>query len=842
MRLFILFAGTLLACEMAWSAHTKITTYVPMSDGIQLRTDVYTPTTGGPSFAVILERTPYDPASAGATTWTDQGYIYICQTVRGRYGSTGTFRPFADDGWGDHKDGAETVDWILGQPWCNGKVATYGGSANAITSVRLGAASQKLVCQIFQEGGTNFTDHLTYQGGVYRQGLCDGWLTYGVGTPSYNEWRQHLPSDTAFWSFYNAEARAPLVTAPGMHVGGWWDIFARGTISNFVQRQYLGGPGAKGNQKLSMRPTTHGGWGPAGEFVRAPNFEDFRVTPRRRDFARYWLLGTPSAYMSEPPVSYYIVGPDTDYTVGWQYRTADKWPPFPPNETPHYLTHAGALETSVPASGSRTYSFNPYNPAPSLGGQELTLPSGPFDQRPVSNRSDILKFESAAMTAPLEVTGHFKVRLFVSSDAPDTDFTAKLVDVYPAPDGREILMLDSIQRVKYRLGNDQPQPALQPGQVVEITIDLGDISWMFATGHKIGLHISSSNSTRFQVNPNTGEDFQTGSMRVAQNTVHMGGVYASALLLPQRTPSVDTDNDGFTDEQEWNTPNGDMDNDGITDAEEYFVLGSNPRVAGIVLATMTLIHAVDGSNVDVTFSRPVGPSALAPANYRLSGSGKGTMADHPHTVTRQQNSNVYRLTWNAGEMRTGGDITITISNILDESGRGLLAPYSRTEVGNAMGVAPTILLKPTVPKITSLWPIQVAAVLSEPFADMGPHCLMLTNATVSDFVVNGLDVNFSLWPKANGTVTAVVPANIAHDLAGNANTISNTLVHEFLKVGGDLDGNGEADAVDVQLAINSALRLPANVDADVNCDKVVDIVDVQLIINAALRYNVQLCK
>jgi predicted acyl esterase len=514
---------------------------VPMPDGVKLATDVHLPAKGGPSWPVILERTPY-PWAKRASGWTDRGIAYVEQSVRGRFGSEGVYRPFADEGWGCNQDGAATVEWILEQEWCNGRVGTYGGSATGITSALLAGVGQQLSCQIIQDAGSNFTDHLAYEGGVFRKSLVEGWLKLGVQSPEYADVWKAQPPSSPYWRDYDAEGRAAMITAPGLHVGGWWDIFARGTLQFFMERQYRGCEGARGNQKLVMRPTGHGPWG--RQTLRFPeNYDEFRVTPYRRRFAQFWLCDVDNGVADDPAVTYYTVGDDTDFSgPGWEWRTAEKWPPFPAVETPYYLYDDGTLSVEKPVSerSKLAFTYDPNDPAPTLGGQNLTIAYGPLDQRPVSDRPDVLEFVTQPLQVPLEATGHFKVRLYVSSDAPDTDFTAKLVDVYPAGDAREILMLDSIQRVKYRKGYEKPMPPLKSGEVVMVEIDLGHISWIFNTGHRIGLQVSSSNYPRFEKNPNNGDEFpEEDNLRVAQNSVHMSKTYPSALVVPVRPPQTE---------------------------------------------------------------------------------------------------------------------------------------------------------------------------------------------------------------------------------------------------------------------------------------------------------------
>jgi len=539
-RFRLLIALALVFC-LSFSVQAQQTHMMPMPDGVKLVTVVHLPSKGGPSWPAILERTPY-PRAKRASGWTDRGIALVEQSVRGRFGSEGVYRPFADEGWGCNQDGAATVKWIREQEWCNGRVGTYGGSAPGIISALLAGSGEPLDCQIIQDAGSDFADHLAYQGGVFRKSLVEGWLKLGVQSPEYADVWKAQPPSSPYWQEYDSEARAALITAPGLHVGGWWDIFARGTLQFFIARQHHGGEGARGNQKLVMRPTGHGPWGM--QTLRFPeNYDEFRVTPYRLRFAEFWLCGVDNGIMDEPAVTYYTVGDDTDFSgPGWEWRTADKWPPFPTNETAYYLLENGTLSVEKPVSEQNrlTFTYDPNNPVPTLGGQNLTIAYGPHDQRPVSDRPDVLKFMTPSLHAPLETTGHFEVRLYVASDAPDTDFTAKLVDVYPAGDEREILMLDSIQRLKYRNGYDKPMPPLEPGEVVLVKIDLGHISWIFNTGHRIGLQISSSNYPRFEKNPNSGDEFPTEeNMRLAHNTVYMSKTYPSALVLPVRPPQTE---------------------------------------------------------------------------------------------------------------------------------------------------------------------------------------------------------------------------------------------------------------------------------------------------------------
>jgi len=562
-----------------------------MSDGVKLATDVYVPAEGGPGFPVILVRSTYGRGLKEAKVFNERGYAVVVQDVRGRGESEGEKHVFYPDGWRpDQHDGKDTVAWIQQQPWCNGKIGTYGGSALGITQVLLGPATDGVQFQSIDVAAANFYGDVVYQGGVFRKKLCEGWLTAIKEPHVIDLWKGH-PSYDAFWAYDDATAQAANVTAAAVHIGGWFDIFQKGTINNFLTRQDHGGKGARGNQKLIMRWCGHGP-DKSTDYTVPDNKFDLHISQKRNALFEHWLKGEDNGIMEDPAVWYYVLGDDKDPDApGMEWRTADTWPPFPAIDTAYYLGGDGRLSTE-PAAAEHvelTFTYDPADPFPTHGGQNLLLPYGPWDQRTCDEgRTDLLKFATDPLAEPMEIDGNVRVRLFVSTDAPDTDFTAKLVDIFPEGDGREILMLDNIQRVKYRSGFEKPEPLLtSPDQVVEIAIDLWDMSWVFNTGHRIGLRISSSNYPRFEKNPNTGDDFpkrvatkdaDTGEdttrevVRVAHNTVHLGKDHPSILILPVRDLDADDDGDGLNVREEWahgtDFANPDTDGDGIPDGEE----------------------------------------------------------------------------------------------------------------------------------------------------------------------------------------------------------------------------------------------------------------------------------
>jgi len=528
-----------------------------MRDNTKLATSIYLPSNGGPAFPVILIRSVYgrdndimfDHLGNPLNT---SGIALVTQDTRGHGDSEGTRMAFANDGWGANEDGVDTVNWVKAQPWCNGKIGTFGASALGITQVLLAPATHDLACQVIIQASSNFYG-VFLAGGVFQKDLGERYSKLMGHQEAMKRYSEH-PAYDDFWKEYNAEARAADITAPAVHVSGWFDLYPQGAINNFVTRQHQGGKGAKVNQKLIMGPWAHAISQKLGEVTSKDNARFNRNAYVMR-FVKYWLQGEQNGIMGEPAVQYYIMGDFFDPSApGNEWRTAADWPPYPITPTSFYLADKGRLETEPPQAENvkQTYAFDPNDPCPTRGGTNGgmlgALPAGPFDQRPVSGRPDVLKFETAVLNEPLEITGPVRVQLYISSDAPDTDFTAKLVDIYP--DGREFNMTDGIQRVKFRKSFEKPEP-LPAGEIGEVDIDLWSISLNFNKGHKIGVQISSNNWPRFEVNPNTGADLPvyTGedpmgvrqidksSVKVAHNTVYMDRGHTSALILPMRSES-----------------------------------------------------------------------------------------------------------------------------------------------------------------------------------------------------------------------------------------------------------------------------------------------------------------
>jgi putative CocE/NonD family hydrolase len=245
----------------------------------------------------------------------------------------------------------------------------------------------------------------------------------------------------------------------------------------------------------------------------------------------HWLKGERDDVRRLKPVHYYVMG-DTDdkRAPGNSWRSADAWPP-PAEVTPFYLHADRSLGKARPdGDGTLAYRYDPKDPVPTRGGQNLLIERGPMDQRPVESRPDVLLFTTEPLARPVEVTGRITARLHVSSDCPDTDFTVKLCDVYPG--GKSMLVTDGIQRASLRRSFEKRE-LLEPGEVYELDVDLWSTSLIFNAGHRIRVAVSSSNAPRFEPNANTGDPHPLpGKSRIATNTVHLSARYPSRILLP----------------------------------------------------------------------------------------------------------------------------------------------------------------------------------------------------------------------------------------------------------------------------------------------------------------------
>jgi hypothetical protein len=375
------------------------------------------------------------------------------------------------------------------------------------------------------------------------------------------------PTDDAYWQAFSIQNRWDKVAVPVLAFEGWYDAFVNGALRNFNGVQAKGATElARKNQRIVIGPWEHLGWGrpesPVSPRLKAIGpVADSPVNELTIAWFDHFLKGEDNGVAEGPRVDYFVMGEN-------RWHVARQWPLAGTVYQPWYLAsggHAnsvmgdGVLSSDRPGQETRTeatahaatefgnripaaattaasdqFVYDPANPVPSVGGHSCCAwtsgPQGQFDQSAIEQRPDVLVFTSDALDQSIEVTGPVTVDLYARSTAPDTDFTAKLVDVYP--DGTAVNLSNGIQRASYRSSLSQPT-AITPGEIYEYRINVWPTSNLFGKGHKIRLEISSSDYPQFAPNPNTGEPFGASARtQVATQTILHDTAHPSSVILP----------------------------------------------------------------------------------------------------------------------------------------------------------------------------------------------------------------------------------------------------------------------------------------------------------------------
>ena len=527
--------------------------YATLRDGTRLAANVFKPAGAGP-WPVVMTRTPYlkdgrvdrehDPDGSKmrealvkqARHYTDAGFVFVMQDVRGKGRSQGFYAAFEND----IEDGYDSVEWAAAQAWSTGKVGLSGGSAMGITSNAAAMAAPPHLKAAYVVVAPFDLLANSYPGGVLKEKDVLGWSKgQGVSDAVLDTQRRRVTDDVV-WNRAAMSTNRKYIQIPIFNVGGWYDIFNHGNISNFEYLQNHGAKGARGNQKLLMGPFGHGALSGDLEY---PGFDRLTLASDQEiRWFDYWLKGIDNGIMSEPPVSYYMMAGAEKGALSPKngLRVSANWPPAN-REVRFYLSPDRSLKGKAPNGDgvAVSYRFDPANPVPTVGGANLTFERGPMDQRAIAARQDYLRFQTPVLDQDLTIAGPVKVELYAATDGPDTDFMAKLVDVYP--DGYEALVLDAPIRARFRHGRMPDEVKMMtPGAPEQLDIDLWSTAITFEKGHRIALHITSSNSPRFEVNPNTGEAAGGHALapRTAANTVYMDATHPSALVLPVIYPEA----------------------------------------------------------------------------------------------------------------------------------------------------------------------------------------------------------------------------------------------------------------------------------------------------------------
>ena len=366
----------------------------------------------------------------------------------------------------------------------------------------------------------------------------------------YDEWLAR-PGYDDYWADLDVETKYPRIRVPALVTGGWYDVFQEGTIRNFVGVRAAGGSeAARNGTRLVMRALCHAcpADTTAGEIDFGPD-NAFDLNAAWARWFDYWLKGIDNGVADDPAVRLFVMVPPDEGTAGGGFWiTADEFPLPDAVETRLYLRSGGSANTAAgdgllsadgPGGAADEYVYDPADPVPTVGGNMCCtndlLPSGAFDQREVEQRDDVLVYTTPPLDEDLTVIGPVRVELWAASSAPDTDFTAKLVDVHP--DGYAHNVSEGIIRARYR-NSDQRASWLTPGAVHDYTIDLGYTATVFRRGHRIRLEVSSSNFPHFDRNPNTATAFGEGAeLERATQRVYHDAMHPSQLVV-QVAPDI----------------------------------------------------------------------------------------------------------------------------------------------------------------------------------------------------------------------------------------------------------------------------------------------------------------
>lgn len=515
---------------------TPMTLQAPMRDSTMLETKVFTvhPDSSRPC---ILIRTLADHSAYGEVIryLLTHEYHVAVQTIRSVAAPQPADTLFLSDGWGKLQDGYDTIEWLAEQEWCNGRIAAFGRGIDGFLIYLLAAAAPPHLQAAYVIGAPfNYYVHAVFQQGAFREKLVTTILEKHHLGDQLALYEQN-PLYGPFWFLLNPFRQAKAIDIPITHASGWYDIFKDGAISAFQAFKRFGQKFGRRNQRLLLGPWSQFanslGREKQGE-IKFPENARFDVLEDMRRWFDQWLKAKDTGLLYSAPVEFYVMGAVGDPEApGNVWREAAGWPP-PHDKRRFYLQSDSLLAPEEPKEklASRSYEYTPSNPVPTLGGANYYLESGPYDQQYIEARKDVLVFSTRPLEAPLTIMGPVQVKLHVSSTKFDTDFTAKLTDVYP--DGRSMLIVDGITRARLR-DSTVKQNLLKPGKMDDLSISLGNTAYVFQRGHRIRLVISSSNSPRFEPNPNSPRNFHRNiDESPATNTVYFGRKKKSFLELP----------------------------------------------------------------------------------------------------------------------------------------------------------------------------------------------------------------------------------------------------------------------------------------------------------------------
>jgi uncharacterized protein len=535
---------------------------VPLRDGVTLSADIYLPAGELKQRPVILTRTPYLKADMvvveRAQQFVKRGYVYVAMDVRGRGDSDGDFTPYFNEG----RDGYDSIEWCARQEWSDGNVGTYGGSylgrvqwlaaleqpphlramvvlvppSDPFVETPTGVPGPMQLCWMHYVSGRVIQpmDAVDWEKVYWHLPLLTMDEHAGRVNPHWRAEFEHPQLDD-YWQPLCYQQRFEELSVPTLHVSGWYDDEQIGTPLNYIGMATRGATAeACANQRLLMGP-----WGhninvssKVGEIDFGPQ-SVIRIYHEVTRWFDRWLRNRPEGSL-DAPVRIFVMGENI-------WRDEQAWPLARTQWTPFYLHSGGRAnsrfgdgtlnitppETDEPADG---YTYNPANPTPFLTEPTSSQIGGPDDYTAVQRRDDVLVYQTEPLETDTEVTGPLRVDLYASSSAPDTDFMAMLIDVWP--NGYRQRLCDGMVRARFRDGMDRPS-LIEPGQIYHYNIDCWNTSQVFKAGHRICLQISSSAFPKFDRNLNTGAPLGVTSEFVsAEQRIYHDAEHPSAMVLP----------------------------------------------------------------------------------------------------------------------------------------------------------------------------------------------------------------------------------------------------------------------------------------------------------------------
>ena len=567
---------------------------IPMRDGVRLATDVYMPSPDGLGppvgpLPVLVTRTPYgkgglppmnDPSNPyGACDLALKGYVVAVQDKRGKYGSQGNYPGvMMNDGTGVHRDGADTIEWLAGRPWCDGQAAAWGVSYMGHTTIAAAmAAPPHMKAGMAAQPATDVFTEERFIDGAFRLEV-GFWTVMNAADLS-----RHLPEgergaalaeigqfmlagdrvyrtlpitdiplqrrfpmlwadvlrhrdDPAYFDESSVTAeRAEKIGVPLLHVGAWYDPFLRNSIRQFqLVSVHAADPAVRDAQRLIIGPWRHGGFGE--EMAGQTRFPGAAIDYNNlvAAWTGHWLKGEARANFADHRVTLYVMGEN-------RWRAEPSWPPPGMTPTPFHLRAEGGLSTAAPAAseGSDGFTYDPDNPytAPnvSAGRNALNL---------FLLGSNVLVYTTPPLAEAMEASGPVTATLFAASSATDTDWFVELHDV--GPDGSSMLVTEGVCRPRYRRSRTEPE-ALTPGQIERYELDLRATSIVFKPGHRVRVVVTSGKFPYLDRNPQafvdlnscTEKDFQVARQTLWHDAEHPSAIHLPLVRIEEHTDWVD---------------------------------------------------------------------------------------------------------------------------------------------------------------------------------------------------------------------------------------------------------------------------------------------------------------